>query len=114
LRFRATETGLLGVPASQHVGGVAVQPLEDLADLRFAQRLVEVVPVTEFDSVFLEEGDRLPTGTSGLAADELHHARLLAHAPACVGGAVKAAKTGSAQVTHEPNGWPQKKKTILC
>ena len=48
-----------------------------LAELSTREGLLGVVPITEFDSMFFQQGDRLAAGPSGSLADEFEHSGLL-------------------------------------
>ncbi len=60
-----------GVPGPQHVSGTHPQQAKDPYQLVDRQRVFGVLAVGELDVVFLEQGDRLATGTSSAGADQL-------------------------------------------
>jgi hypothetical protein len=61
------------IVAAQNLPGLHSQQRESLSELHFTQRLFGVLPVSVIDPLFLQQGDRLATGSSGLAADQFEH-----------------------------------------
>ena len=74
-RFLPGEALLLGdlVCPSEDLDGFDSQYLDDVLKFLFRKRLFGVFTVSVINPVFFQQGDRLATGASGFAADELQH-----------------------------------------
>ena len=67
----------VGVLGAEHVPGTEAEELQDVADLGFGERILDVVAVTVRDALLVQQGDRLAAGASGAATDEVDHGILL-------------------------------------